>query len=199
MRPRCAHRLAVAAEVFDNEEVCGPEILAAFEDLDKKEAKKMTPCERIESQAEKLGLPMPLTDEFLVKLVGARNAIETFLSDAWDHLSVRVLAGERIEGVFVTLGREGNRDWKDEEAADKLIAQKLKGDERYKKTLISPTQAAEKLDLKKQSTRFQNLFDGLVTRSPAKKVMALASDKRPAVEADVSAFDDLDAADIEDV
>ena len=99
----------------------------------------------------------------------------------------------------MTLGREGNRDWKDEEAADKLIAQKLKGDERYKKTLISPTQAAEKLDIKKQSTRFQNLFEALITRSPAKKVMALASDKRPAVEADVSAFDDLDAADIDDV
>jgi hypothetical protein len=44
-------------------------------------------------------------------------------------------------------------------------------------------------------TRTKNRFDELVTRSTPKKTVAVASDKRPAVVADVNELPVLDAAD----
>jgi hypothetical protein len=88
-----------------------------------------------------------LTDDYLVRLFKAAKGIKTFLDDVAEHLEARMLAGASIPGLKLVLGREGNRAWTDEDAADKLLAQsgKLKMEQRYKMSLIPPTQA-ETLD-----------------------------------------------------
>jgi len=97
----------------------------------------------------------------------------------------------------VVEGRPGNRDWSNEDDADKWLKnQGLKEADRYKFTLKSPTQIELLLkDKLAKVTRTKNRFDELVTRSTPKKTVAVASDKRPAVVADVNELPVLDAAD----
>lgn len=179
----CAARARELSEAFEPE---GIDVLADLPDLSK-EDKKLPTVERIGKLLPHIGAE--LEDETLVAIYAKEKAIRAFLSDIGDYLEERALAGDPAEGTKLVLGRAGNSAWTDEEAAEKLIRQELKLEERTNRKLISPTQAREKLkEVLENRTRFRNLFESLVTRSEGKKVLALASDKRPAVE---SAIDDL--------
>ena len=170
-----------------------------------KEEKKMEPIDRAESMISRAATESGqldftggvLTDDYLVRLFKAAKGIKTFLDDVAEHLEARMLAGASVPGLKLVLGREGNRAWTDEEAADKLLAQsgKLKMEQRYKMSLISPTQAETILKEKiESSTRFANCFKNLVDRSPARPVLAHESDKRPAISSPV---DDMPVTDDE--
>lgn len=179
----CAARARELSEAFEPE---GIDVLADLPDLSK-EDKKLPIVERIGKLLPHIGAE--LEDETLVAIYAKEKAIRAFLSDIGDYLEERALAGDPAEGTKLVLGRAGNSAWTDEEAAEKLIRQELKLEERTNRKLISPTQAREKLkEVLENRTRFRNLFESLVTRSEGKKVLALASDKRPAVE---SVIDDL--------
>jgi hypothetical protein len=170
-----------------------------------KEEKKLEPIDRAESMISRASTDSGqldftggvLTDDYLVRLFKAAKGIKTFLDDVAEHLEARMLAGASVPGLKLVLGREGNRAWTDEEAADKLLAQsgKLKMEQRYKMSLISPTQAETILKEKiESSTRFANCFKNLVDRSPARPVLAHESDKRPAISSPV---DDMPVTDDE--
>jgi len=137
--------------------------------------------------------PPVLEDDAVAKLVllfENRKKLEKAIAYAEEYLYDLAQQGRPAPGTKLVQGRPGNRAWGDEEAADKLIRQKLNADERYVKKLVSPTVAAELLDIQNQSKKFQNLFDKLVTRSDGRPTLALTSDKRPAIG---SMLDGLDA------
>lgn len=201
----CEARLKAITADLEQPEFDLGELIAGMPDLTKEE-KKMEPIDRAESQLSRAASETGqldftagvLTDDYLVRLFKARKGLEAFLDSVAEYLEARVMSGDRIPGLKLVMGREGNRAWADEEAADKLLAQsgKLKMEDRYKMSLISPTQAEEKLKEKiESSTRFKNLFNGLVTRSPAKPVLALESDKRPAIDSPVDAMPCMEATD----
>ena len=100
--------------------------------------------------------------------------------------------GEQIDGVKLVEGREGNRAWVNEDAADLYLKQKLKMEERYSMKLKSPTQIEVLLGEKLNSTRSKNTFNSLIARSSAKRVIALADDKRPAVGSLLAALPDVE-------
>ncbi len=192
----CEARLNAAVADIELPQLEMKELLADMPDVTKEE-KKMDPIERAESMMSRAAdasgqldfTDGVLTDDYLVKLFKAKKAITTFLDDAAEHLEARVQAGAHIPGLKLVLGREGNRAWTDEDAADKLLAQsgKLKMEQRYKMALISPTQAETILKEKiESSTRFKNCFTALVERSPARPVLALEEDKRPAISSPVN-------------
>lgn len=186
----CGKRLAAALEDLDTPAMSAGDMLASMPDLDKVE-KKLPAGDRVATFASKLGLD-PLSDDYLVTLYHRTKAITTFLGDVGDYLQGRLEDGETIDGVKMVMGREGNREWADEAAADTFLAnQKIPADDRFTKKLISPTQAEKLLKEKKLSKRAEHRFDELVTRSAAKKVMAPDDDKRPAVEAAVNLMPDL--------
>lgn len=177
----CPSRLTAMMEDMDTT----IDVLAELPDLTKDE-KKLPAKERIE---RKIG---NISDDELVRLFAARKNLETFLEDVTEYLSNMAASGQAIAGTKLVTGREGNRAWADEEAADKFLAgQKVTADERYTKKLVSPTQA-EKLLGKDLTTRAKNRFDELVTRSDGKPVLALESDKRPAVSALVDVLPTID-------
>lgn len=197
----CPARQAAATSLLDGPDFRGVDLLAELPDLPDgmpaKEFKKLEPVDRVvtrldhalnEMQAD----PVVLDDQILVRLYGNIGTIEKWLADIREYLDERVLAGEKIEGLKIVMGREGNRQWADEEAADKLISGKLKAEQRYTKKLISPTQAEELLDLENQSTRFKNSFKGLVHRSSARKTVTTADDKRPEVVSDVDELPEIE-------
>lgn len=188
----CEARLNSTAEDLDHPDKPFAELISDMPDLSKAD-NKLPADERIEARTPVIA--QPLDDAYLVKVFAARKNIGKWLDDVAEYLESRVMAGEKVPGLKLVMGREGNRDWTDAEAADKLLAQsgKLKMEERYKMSLISPTQAEEKLAEKiEKSTRFRNCFTALVGRSPAKPVLALESDKREAVSSPV---DDMPVVD----
>jgi hypothetical protein len=196
----CPSRAAAAFTPLDDaaQQLAGMnalDLLMALPDLTKAEEKKAD--DPVGARLAKLDpeAPIRLTDEILVKLFERTKAITSFLGDIADGLSQRAIAGEPIPGLKLVMGREGNREWANEEAADTFLkGQGLKEDQRYNFKLKSPTQAeeliAEKLE---KSKRTATRFSELVTRSAAKPVMAHESDKRPAINAVCAQLPDLDA------
>ncbi len=188
----CSHRAAALVEPLGAD---GIDFLASLPDLGKDD-KKLPAQERMDKAfaeaASGVDATAVLDDETLVALYARSKAISSWLDDIAGYLKERAESGDPVPGTKLVEGRQGNRAWADEEAADKLLAGKLKQGERYNFKLISPTQAEKILDLDKQSSRFKNLFTGLVTRSDGQPVLALESDKRPAITAAVDVLPDLD-------
>jgi hypothetical protein len=170
------------------------ESLISIPDLTSKE-KKLPVEERLDLRLAGASTRCTEDTDRLVKLWNNRKAITAWLDDIEEYLTSLAHQGHPVAGTKLVQGRQGNRAWADEEAADKLLRGKLKQDERYNFKLISPAQAAEVLNLENQSKKFQNLFDKLVSRSDGRPVLAPESDKReaisPAVD-DLPTYDEVD-------
>jgi hypothetical protein len=203
----CQYRVTNAADPV------GFDVLADLPDLTKEE-KKLPVADRIERSLrpfvedpdagivsskmsrdwrESKGIPENInSDENLVKLWSNRKAITSLLDDIEEYLQVRAESGNPAPGTKLVSGREGNRKWGDEEAAEKFLATtcKLKMDERFKFTLIPPTQAEKLIADKLQTPRSKAKFLSLVSRSDGRPVVALDDDKRPAISASVDGLDD---------
>jgi len=157
-------------------------MLAAMPDLSKEE-KDLDANERL-----KYRFPdQVLDDEFLVGFYAAKKNVLAAMGDVEEYLESRAHAGDGAPGTKLVMGREGNRAWRNEEEAETFLkGQKLKLDERCDFKLKSPTKIEKLLKEKlEKTTRTRNRFEELVTRSAAKEVLALASDKRDAVKAAV--------------
>lgn len=104
----------------------------------------------------------------------------------------RLLAGEPVKGYKLVQGKMGNRKWADpEEAEAALKAFRLKTEEMYDLSLISPTTAEKLVDSKTLGPRQWKKLQPLITRSEGQPSVAPESDKRPAlvVAADADDFD----------
>lgn len=186
----CPKRLSAALDDLDTPHITAEEMLIAIPDLDKAE-KKLPLEERVNLISERLGLSS-LGDDYLVKLYHRSKAITKFLDDVEEYLTGRMHDGEEIDGVKLVEGREGNRAWLSEDAADLYLKQKLKMEERFSMKLRSPAQIEILLGEKLNSTRSKNTFNSLIARSSAKRVIALADDKRPAVGSLLAALPDVE-------
>ena len=163
-------------------DVTGEDLIAMMPDLTKEE-KKLPALERIETRLSKAGIPgSVVTDDYLVAICRARDAIEGMLSDAWEYLESRALGGEEIPGVKIVQGRQGNRVWQDDESAEKFLrGQGLGKDERTTSKVIGPAAAEKLLKEKLTNPRTLKRFEQLVTRSEGARKLALESDKREAL------------------
>jgi hypothetical protein len=185
IKKNCEARAAWLVEDLGDADRSGIDLLADLPELTKAD-KKLEPIERI----AKAGI---LPNEVLVSVYAKSKEIRQWLDDIEEHLEGEALRGAPVAGTKLVLGREGNRAWIDEDAADQFLKnQKFKESERYNFKLKSPTQVeamlAEKLAA---SSRTRNLFESHITRSAAKPTLALESDKRPALNAAADALPDL--------
>jgi hypothetical protein len=161
------------------------DMLEYMPDLDK----KLEPETRLAQNDEILGgQGRIITDEYLANVVARAKAIRTFLSDVEEYLEARLLAGEEIDGLKLVEGREGNREWADEVDAETFLkGQGLKIDERFDFKLKSPAKIEALLKPKlKANKRTNTRFEQLITRSAAKKKLAVDADRRDAVPAAVN-------------
>lgn len=128
------------------------------------------------------------------------DLIENWCKNVREHGASEMLAGRAVPGFKLVQGREGPRKWMDKaEAETALKAMRLRKEDMYELSVISPT-AAEKL-LKKGSPRRWNSLQKLVTRSEGNVHVAPLDDPRPAltifpVE---TSFADLTLGDVEDL
>lgn len=161
--------------------------------------KKLDVTQRLISRVEyatngKLDL---LSDEFTLILIDREDAIMGLIADAKERMSARVLSGEKVEGLKIVMGREGNRTWKSEAAARTFCEnQKLKLDDYMPRSIAGPAviekipAIASKLDEKTGVARTRTTFKNLISRTPARKTVVLASDKRPEVTSDIDEMPD---------
>jgi hypothetical protein len=122
----------------------------------------------------------------------AVDMIEGWCKGVRAEVERRLLAGTFSDGRYKLVeGRAGARAWADEAEAEKLLKSfRLKQDEMYDFTLISPT-AAEKV-LAATSPKRWAKAQALIRRSDGKPSVAPAADKRPALVRTPVA-DDFDA------
>jgi len=90
----------------------------------------------------------------------------------------RLLSGQPVKDFKLVQGRQGNRAWSDAKEAEALLKSfRLKQDEMYTFSLISPT-TAEKL-LATASPKRWDKAKALITRADGKPSVAPATDPRP--------------------
>lgn len=161
--------------------------------------KKLPVGERLRDRCEFAtnGKVALLPDEILIMLCERGDAIKGMIDDAWAYLEGRVLSGEKLKGLGVSWGREGNRAWVNEEAADNFLKnQGLKQDERYSFKLLGPAAIekipaiAAKLDEKTGVARTRTRFKELISRSPARKVMVIDDGSRELITSDIDELPD---------
>lgn len=123
----------------------------------------------IRADGDALGAAMNKVDLVEIWMKAVRAAVE-----------VELLAGRSVQGWKLVQGKKGNRKWSDEEEATELLKSfRLKMEEMYDMTLITPP-SAEKLLAKTFPRRWVKVKK-LVTQSEGSAHVAPESDKRPAL------------------
>jgi hypothetical protein len=190
----CSKRLAALTEGMELPSMPAEDMIASMPELAKPE-QKLPVEQRIAIVSESLGSQgRIITDEYLVTVAARAKALRSFLSDVEEYLETRLLAGEQIDGVKLVDGREGNREWSNEEEAETFLkGQGLKQDELFDYKLKSHAKIEALLKEKiKGNTRTKNRFEQLIVRSPAKKKLAIDADSRPVVQPAVAMMPDED-------
>ena len=126
----------------------------------------------------------------LGNLLGAVDLIEGWCKAIRAKAEAELLAGRPVPGFKLVEGRRGARRWADDKEVEATMkSMRMKLEEMYDFSLISPT-TAEKLH--KAGTigpRQWPKLQGLITQSEGKPSVAPASDKRPALVIQASADD----------
>jgi hypothetical protein len=121
-----------------------------------------------------------LDADVLAVSMGKVELIEDWCKGIRAEVDRRMLAGQEVPGFKVVIGKQGNRAWLDERAAEKALkAAKLGASVMYEKKLVSPT-TAEKL-LKKNNPVAWEKMQNVITRAPGKPSVAPVTDPRPAL------------------
>ena len=142
----------------------------------------------------------PLHDDALSEKMAAVDLIEDWCKAVRAEVERRLLAGHPVPGYKLVEGRRGARSWANkDEAESALKAMRLKIEEMYELSLISPTTAEKLAKAGTIGPRQWPKLQGLITQSNGKPSVAPESDKLPALVmtpvaddfADLTTADDL--------
>jgi hypothetical protein len=139
-------------------------------------------AQRVTDEFEAVPAPNAETDARLAQAMGNVELIEGWCKAVRAETERRLLAGQPVPGFKLVEGRRGARKWADEKEVEAALkSMRLRDDQMYDFSLISPT-SAEKLH--KTGTigprQWPKLAD-LITQSDGKPSVAPESDKRPAI------------------
>jgi len=123
-----------------------------------------------------------LEPEQIARLVLNRKGLIKWLEEIAEGAQERMEAGEEIPGLKLVQGKEGNRAWVDEAAADTLVSKFLPAKERYTEPKLKSVAQIERLLAPHEaefSTRFKNRLAELITRPAGGLTLVAADDPRP--------------------
>lgn len=133
------------------------------------------------------------TEVWLSACMSKVDLIEDWCKAVRAETERRLLAGDDVPGYKLVEGRRGARKWKDEkEAEETLKAMRVKHEQMYEYSLISPTTAEKLAKADVIGPRQWPKLKDLITQSEGKPSVAPVSDKRPAL-ATADEFDDMSA------
>lgn len=133
----------------------------------------------------------------LARALAAADLIELWLKAVRAEVETRLLAGQPVPGWKLVQGKKGNRQWTSKEEAEALLkAMRVKHDQMYDYTVISPTTAEKLAKAEVIGPRQWPKVVALITQSEGKPSVAPESDKRPAlaIAAVVEDFADASAS-----
>lgn len=136
---------------------------------------------------------MTTGDNYLSVAMSKVGLVEDWCKAVRAEVERRLLAGQTVDGFKLVEGRRGNRKWSDDAEVEALFRSfRLRQDEMYDYSLISPTKA-EKL-LKDTPKRWEKA-EALISRAEGKPSVAPAMDKRSSltVQSVADDFRDLTA------
>jgi hypothetical protein len=115
--------------------------------------------------------------------MGKVALVETWCKAIRAEVEKELLAGKAIAGWKLVKGKMGNRKWSDPtEAENMLKSLRLKVDQMYDLSLISPTSAEKLANSEVIGPRQWKKVLPLITRTEGGPSVAPESDKRPAIE-----------------
>jgi hypothetical protein len=139
----------------------------------------------------KLKDPTGFPAEVLAAMLERVDVIVDFAKLVQAEALKRLEAGLALPGFKLVRGRKGARQWSNADEAEAALKRaRLKADEMYNRTLISPAQAEKLL---KAKPRTWNKVQALITQKDGALHVAPESDKRPAVTT-AEAFEDVSNA-----
>lgn len=126
--------------------------------------------------------------ELAVKMQ-ACNLIEAWIKAVRAKVESSLLAGTPVPGYKLVQGKRGNRQWRSSDEAEQLLKSfRLKQEEMYDFSLISPTTAEKVL---KESPKRWTKAQALIVQKEGKPSVAPADDKRPEWKPEPPKFDNL--------
>lgn len=146
-------------------------------------------------------LPEPVDmqtgDNYLPIAMAKVGMVEDWCKAVRAEVERRLLAGQNVDGYKLVEGKRGPRKWSDADDIEQLFKSfRLRQDEMYDFTLISPTKA-EKV-FKENPKRWAKVQER-ITQSTGKPSVAPATDKRPALAVQSVADDFRDLMQTENV
>lgn len=162
------------------------EVGSNFEDL--------TTFNREMTEAALRQRPQGLDADALGQALAAVDLVEMWCKAVRAEVEARLVAGQAVPGFKLVQGKKGNRQWSDKQAAEDLLkAMRVKHDQMYDYSVISPTTAEKLAKAEVIGPRQWPKVAALITQTDGKPSVAPESDKRPAlvmsaVDAD---FDDV--------
>ena len=128
--------------------------------------------------------PSAFTHEWLAACLSKVDMIEDWCKAVRAEAERRLMAGDEVPGFKVVQGKKGNRKWVDATAVEALFKEtfRLKVEEMYDLSLISPTSADKLAKAKIIGPRQWAKVTGLITQSEGRPHVAPASDPRPALD-----------------
>ena len=136
---------------------------------------------------------MTTGDNYLSVAMSKVGLVEDWCKAVRAEVERRLMAGQTVDGFKLVEGRRGNRKWSNDAEVEALFKSfRLRQDEMYDYSLISPTKA-EKL-LKDTPKRWEKA-EALISRAEGKPSVAPATDKRSSltVQSVADDFRDLTA------
>lgn len=135
----------------------------------------------------------PSTAAWLASCMAKIDLIETWCKAVRAETERRLLDGVPVAGWKLVEGRRGSRKWSSEaEAEDALKAMRIKHDQMYDYSVVSPTSAEKLAKAEIIGPRQWSKLQALITQSDGKPSVAPDSDKRPALVVKPTA-DEFDA------
>lgn len=130
------------------------------------------------------------------------DLIEAWVKAIRAEVETRLLAGTAVPGFKLVQGKRGNRKWASEAEAEELLkAMRVKHDQMYDYSVISPTSAEKLAKAEVIGPRQWPKVQALITQAEGKPSVAPEADKRPALvlAAPADDFTDVSAASADDL
>lgn len=122
---------------------------------------------------------IPENNDLLADKMGAIDMIESWCKAVRAQVERHLLNGMVVPGYKIVQGKQGNRKWVDEDTVEEALKKmRLKKEEMYDFSLISPTKAEK---LFKDNKRQWKKLEEFVTRSEGRPSVTFESDSRPAM------------------
>lgn len=129
----------------------------------------------------------------LAMCMDAVGMVEGWCKGVRAEVERRALAGEQVPGYKLVTGKAGNRQWKDPAEAEAMLKKmRLKKEEMYDFSLISPTTAEKLTKAQTIGEKQWEKLQSVIYRADGKPSVAPVTDPRPALEV-TPVEDDFDA------